>query len=206
MGGESLNYQQHLFFIERERNRTVPYWFLEETTRDEAEETLRRSKGNVLMRKHSSFYKTPKYVITYLKDSSKFRHYVVLNSPDGYLLDIDHENNRPVNCLSEVVDLFIQLTGFGAQAISRGQGSSSSYDERPSNSQRSYVNYPNASPTIDLSASCGKETNKAVSHHSYINLPTVSNSSQSKKTNHDYVNTQRTNAHSYINTEVYDKN
>lgn len=47
-------------------------WFLEETTRVEAEEILNRSNGNVLMRKHSSYAITGRYIISYQKDASSY--------------------------------------------------------------------------------------------------------------------------------------
>lgn len=181
MSQTAFNYQSHLFYIDPSANKYLPLWFLELATREQAEKVLSRSVGNVLMRSHPSFESTGKYVITYRKETDSFRHYLLLNTPDGFQLDIDHKNNRPVNCLSKAMDLFVKLVGRTAQPIDSGSSSE-------------YVNTHVLCATTENTKK-GTNINKNVSRNPGF-------STGSLQTSHNYINTPQASAMGQLNSSV----
>ncbi|CAD5123828.1 DgyrCDS12136 [Dimorphilus gyrociliatus] len=108
-------------FYRVERNQTVPSWFFEGCSRDDAEAILMLGKrfGNVLMRESVTFKSSRSYVISVRrdkKDGTQLNHYEVKPHGDGYKLNVENPHDE-MACLSDVMNFFVKIIGRDISAM-----------------------------------------------------------------------------------------
>ncbi|KAL4228012.1 Src y 2 domains-containing protein [Mactra antiquata] len=114
----------HMFYKDRQKNKTPPSWFVPHCSRELAEKLLEKTNnldyGNTLMRESKTYLQDGSYVITriFVNANGKisYDHYEVIRTVEGYKVNVQNPHS-PMKCLHDVLDYYINTSESGSKPI-----------------------------------------------------------------------------------------